>query len=683
MHCDYVCYGGETAKKDAEKFFEIQDLRCPNGKAIELGVDFNAKISLDIDKVKDRYGIRGEYILAVETVDAKKNYEVLYKAYVLLQNWNLLREVPTLVIVGKNDSLVMKSLIERTLFVRKKIHVIQASDEELNTLYKNCIFMALPSWYEGRSLTIQEAMNNGKFCLLSDVAPLREVAGDLAVYCAPDDPVAWARSIHNIYNDKEKCTELENRVKENWHRVTYAESARELYDYFCEIKEQERNGDENFCFDLSLTYRSLKLMQPVSGILRTELLLARYMGQIFPNMKYSVFSDGGCEYVSRSFLAPLQMSVSIDQAYDEMYAEFQSAKGNSSEENISNVEIVWMGISLLPRFIQKRLIYMAYRFKKIKGDDRKYPLIGFDQEMILLSVGSGFDEEIYRRMEMDKKRDNWKFVQLIYDFTPILYPQFHQLETPIWYKHFLEKSYKIADYILYGGKTAQRDGIAYAKKKGYREVPSKAIFFGSDKAESADFSKKEEERILERFGLDRPYILVVGTFEPRKNHETLYLAYLDMLGKYEDTPQMVFAGYSGWHTEELFARIARDERVRGQLIVATPTDDELAVLYRNCRFTVLASMYEGWSLTMPESLQYGKFCLCADNEPLREAGGDFADYVEGYDVKGWSERMYHYYSDEKALRKREKKIREQWHPITWRECAQSIADFLEEIQEEG
>ena len=99
-------------------------------------------------------------------------------------------------------------------------------------------------------------------------------------------------------------------------------------------------------------------------------------------------------------------------------------------------------------------------------------------------------------------------------------------------------------------------------------------------------------------------------------------------------------------------------------------------------FTVLASHYEGWSLTLPESLNYGKFCIASKVEPLMEIGKDFIDYVQPWDVAGWAEKILYYFSHPEVLKEREAYIEKEWHAVSWEECAEQVAEELNYIMGE-
>ena len=221
------------------------------------------------------------------------------------------------------------------------------------------------------------------------------------------------------------------------------------------------------------------------------------------------------------------------------------------------------------------------------------------------------------------------------------------------------------------------DGLKYAKDNSLPEREGIPVKFGSDVTVKLNLDdKKLREKVFEKYNIDKSYIMAVGSIEARKNHDILYQAYLELMKMAEDLPQMIFCGYPGWKTEELLERLERDERIKNKIIIITPDDTELEILYKNSLFTVLASLYEGWSLTLPESLNYGKFCIASDVAPLKEIGGDFIDYANPYNAKEWAEKILYYYRNLDKLEEKNRNIEENWKSITWEECAKNVAKEL-------
>jgi glycosyltransferase involved in cell wall biosynthesis len=135
---------------------------------------------------------------------------------------------------------------------------------------------------------------------------------------------------------------------------------------------------------------------------------------------------------------------------------------------------------------------------------------------------------------------------------------------------------------------------------------------------------------------------------------------------------MIFVGKPGWLTQDFLETFRADGRIKDHILLMSPDDEFLDVLYRNCRFTVLASMYEGWSLTLPESLSYGKFCLVAETPPLIETGRDLVEYINCYDTRAWADRIMHYIRNPKEVKAWETKIKRKWKSKTWETCAQDL-----------
>jgi len=129
---------------------------------------------------------------------------------------------------------------------------------------------------------------------------------------------------------------------------------------------------------------------------------------------------------------------------------------------------------------------------------------------------------------------------------------------------------------------------------------------------------------------EAPFVLCVGTIEVRKNAYALVQAWDRLRSELgAGMPRLVLAGQRGWRTEDLFDLLARTGNLGGTVIVAeTPTDAELAFLYRHCLFTVFPSLYEGWGLPIGESLWFGKFCIASKTSSMPQVGGDLADYVD-------------------------------------------------------
>lgn len=171
-----------------------------------------------------------------------------------------------------------------------------------------------------------------------------------------------------------------------------------------------------------------------------------------------------------------------------------------------------------------------------------------------------------------------------------------------------------------------------------------------------------------------PFILYVGTFEIRKNLFGLLKAWSELQKERPaGLPSLVLAGKKGWKIDDLYAFLRDTNNVNGTVkIVDGPSDAELELLYRNCKFTVFPSLLEGWGLPIGESLWFGKPVLCANNSSMPEVGGRFATYFSHDDPGSLQAKLEEMLDNPPEL---PTNIRD--YLTTWKDTARSIRDILD------
>ena len=166
-------------------------------------------------------GLAPGFILAVGTIEPRKNYPRLLAAYRALR---ARIDTPPLVIAGRPGWAYGDTLdrIRKEPGVRYLGHV---DEPTLSALYESAAVLAFPSLYEGFGLPLLEAMARGLPAVVSKAGALPELAGDAAVLVDPEDVSSIEVGLEKALTDKALRERLSSAGKERAQRFTWERSA--------------------------------------------------------------------------------------------------------------------------------------------------------------------------------------------------------------------------------------------------------------------------------------------------------------------------------------------------------------------------------------------------------------------------------------------------------------------------
>lgn len=195
----------------------------------------------EITRVRNNYGITGPYILAVGSIQPRKNLARLVEAYADLRRAGLSDKLPQLVLVGKQAWLYGETLraVERERVSGRTIFTGYVSERDLPALYTGALCFAYPSYFEGFGLPVLEAMQCGAPVLAGDRASLPEVVGDAGLLVDPFDTRAIAAALRRLIEDAELRAALSVKGLERARRFDWRETALSTLQVYHSATQEE------------------------------------------------------------------------------------------------------------------------------------------------------------------------------------------------------------------------------------------------------------------------------------------------------------------------------------------------------------------------------------------------------------------------------------------------------------
>lgn len=191
----------------------------------------------NMDKIRKKYGIDGEYLLFVGTLQPRKNIIRLIEAFSKIIDHKSQTTDHNLIIVGKKGWMYEEILeAPKKLGVEKKVIFLDSVlDEELSGLYKNALCFILPSLYEGFGLPVLEAMQYGCPVITSNISSLPEAGGDAALYVNPEDVDDIASKIKTLVENKKLREDLIKKGYNQVKKFSWEKTARETLNVLEEV----------------------------------------------------------------------------------------------------------------------------------------------------------------------------------------------------------------------------------------------------------------------------------------------------------------------------------------------------------------------------------------------------------------------------------------------------------------
>jgi glycosyltransferase involved in cell wall biosynthesis len=266
-------------------------------------------------------------------------------------------------------------------------------------------------------------------------------------------------------------------------------------------------------------------------------------------------------------------------------------------------------------------------------------------------------------------------VTTLYDFVPVRLPQVVHANILRNWLVFIAAVYGYADLVLPISRATEVDFVTLGREFGAtRSVPSLVTKLGGDPIPTVAPSRAE--LTTARGFLDAPFMLFVGTIEPRKRQLDALLAFQELSGEFPEL-HLVIVGRHGWHAEETVEAILQHP-LSGKRIhwITSASDALISELYDRATVSVYLSEYEGFGLPVIESLSHGTPVIASRNSSIGEAGRQWADYVETTSPSEVAATVREYLRDPGLLAARRAAIADDFTAPGWDLVYETLASAL-------
>lgn len=267
-----------------------------------------------------------------------------------------------------------------------------------------------------------------------------------------------------------------------------------------------------------------------------------------------------------------------------------------------------------------------------------------------------------------------KAVSVVHDMTYKAFPQtVHEVTKRNLDKH-LKASCDRADKIITVSEFSKQEIIKYLN------IPENKIIVmpnGIDeKLYHENYTKEQCYKACRKYRIEEPFILYLGTLEPRKNIEKLVQAYALLKNKTAKLPKLVIAGKKGWMFETIFETV-RDLKLENRVIFTDYVEEkEVPLLMKAAELFVFPSLYEGFGLPPLEAMACGTAVISSNVSSLPEVIGDAGILIDPEKEEEIAEAMLKLLTNEQFKIQLEEKGKERAAYYSWKNSARIVEKVI-------
>lgn len=281
------------------------------------------------------------------------------------------------------------------------------------------------------------------------------------------------------------------------------------------------------------------------------------------------------------------------------------------------------------------------------------------------------------------------YISSVMDLAYLYYPNQFKKEDLLQLTKWTKYSVKNAKKVLTISQSTQADVI-----KKYHRAKQDVFVAYPALVEEQQITQQEAKNISQKLDLKNPYLVYVGTLQPRKNLVTLIEAFektkTDLTKKQQYYQQktslrridltkleLIIAGKIGWLADDIVKKVAQSNFSESIRLLGYVSEKEKQVLLKNAQASLLVGLYEGFGIPPLESISHGTIAIVSNSSSLPEVVGEAGILVNEKDSSSIAEGIRQALvmsAHQKAVLR--KKMREQVKRFSWEDSAEKVLEEL-------
>lgn len=337
---------------------------------------------------------------------------------------------------------------------------------------------------------------------------------------------------------------------------------------------------------------------------------------------------------------------------------------------------------LFANFLKKRHLYESRKFlsqfegNRVRTKISRIPPQVFRGWMLPVELAAGRFDVFHGLDDTVPQVYRGRSVVTIHDMAYMRTPQSLKPEWVEFKQKHTKRSAHRADMIITVSEFSRKDICTYLK------VPKEkvaVIYHGISPVYRVIEDTDAVTKVLRRHGIERPYILFVGTFQPNKNLERLIEVFATLQRDDQIPHRLVLVGARGWFFDTIFSKVQQMNLEESIKCMGHIPQEEMPSFYNGADLFVLPSLLEGFGIPLIEAMACGVPVVTSNACSLPEIVGDAGLLFEPTSRENMKETITKALTDPALSKTLKERSLKRAQDFSWETAARKTLDVYETV----